>query len=169
MISIKHLVHKFRIKGEILTSIEHLAHKFRSAIETAINENELNADIVFRCFPNGCCGDTCDLLAQYYLDYGIKTKRVLGSVKNKFTNSRQSHAWLKYHNNVIIDITGDQFKDDPMFLCNCNPVYIGKKNDFYRLFDIEEIDSFKGLSDLDCFSQERLTELYEIVLQFIDR
>ncbi len=150
-------------------SIEYLAHRFRTAIETAIQEGALNADFVFRIFPIGCCGDTCDLLAQYYLDNGIKTKRVLGSFKNRSTNNKQTHAWLQYHNCVIIDLTGDQFKDDSMFLFNSNPVYVGKKNGFYRLFDIEAVESFKGLSHLDFFCQERLAELYKIVLKFIDR
>ena len=151
-----------------MSSIEKLAHEFRAAIEVAIQESALSRDIVFQSFPNGCCGDTCDLLAQYFLEHGIKTKRVLGSLRSKSNFGKQTHAWLQYGNTVIIDITGDQFKDNPTLLHNSNPVYVGKKKAFHRLFGIDDIDTFTGISALDIGSQRRLTKLYEIIMQFID-
>ena len=68
--------------------LESLVFQFRNAMDKAKEAGDLDFDCVFRRFPNGCCGDTCYLLAEYLLRHGIKTNYVCG-VKNL-----QSHAWL---------------------------------------------------------------------------
>ncbi len=55
-----------------MKDIKRLANQFREAIEVAKEEREFYKDIVFRNFPIGCCGDTCDLLAQFLLDKDIE-------------------------------------------------------------------------------------------------
>lgn len=54
---------------------------FREAMDKAKAAGDLDFDSTFRRFPNGCCGDTCDLLAEYLLQHGVKTNYVCG-VKN---------------------------------------------------------------------------------------
>ena len=41
----------------------------------------------------------------------------------------QSHAWAQLSNRVILDITGDQFKNRSVFLNYSTPVYIGRVDD----------------------------------------
>ena len=53
----------------------------------------------------------------------------------------QSHAWLELSDGVIVDITGDQFKYDKVFLNYNVPVYVGKMDAFHALFDVEARDT----------------------------
>jgi hypothetical protein len=150
-----------------LIDIERLAFKFRAAIETALQDGALDTDVMFCNFPNGCCGDTCDLLAQYFLDHDIKTKRVVGSAKTVQGIGKQTHAWLLFRNCVIVDITGDQFIDDSTFLNYCNPVFVGKRNRFYKLFSIDTVEPFAGICALDSCTQKRLSDLYVMLTRYI--
>ena len=110
-----------------------LAVNYRNAIEIALNNNELDFIPLFDNFPKGSCGITCDLLGEYLLRNGYATKYVCGTKYGNTPFDSQSHAWLLY-NNIIIDITGDQFKNDSKYLYNNNKVYVGEENDFYKLF-----------------------------------
>lgn len=114
-----------------------LAVNYRNAIEIALNNNELDFIPLFDNFPKGSCGITCDLLGEYLLRNGYATKYVCGTKYGNTPFDSQSHAWLLY-NNIIIDITGDQFKNNSKYLYNNNKVYVGKENDFYKLFNIED-------------------------------
>lgn len=69
-----------------------LANKFRTAIEKAYSHSCFGNDRSFRQFPNGCCGDTCYLLAEYLKQYSIRSIYYSGERKDG------SHAWL-----VIMD------------------------------------------------------------------
>ena len=68
--------------------IMRLAEKYRLAIETAKNDGQFIDDERFRYFPHACCGDTCDLLAEYLKHFGIETVYYCGKRKG------WSHAWL---------------------------------------------------------------------------
>ena len=61
---------------------------FKKAIERARDAGLFENDISFYKFPNACCGDTCDLLAEFLHHQGIDTIYVCGDL------DRQSHAWL---------------------------------------------------------------------------
>lgn len=61
----------------------------------------------FSDFPRGCCGDTCYLLATYLSRLGLGCFRYVNGWRNGF-----SHGWL-VQDEVIIDITADQFEDGP--------------------------------------------------------
>lgn len=65
-----------------------LVKEFRSKMDYAFREGLFSADIVFRSFPKGCCGDTSDLLAEFLKNHGISTVYVCGTFRD------QSHAWL---------------------------------------------------------------------------
>ncbi len=77
------------------------ASEFRQAILDAIPLD----DIVFEQFPRGACGDTSDLLGEYFYrsQFGIWQYRC-GWRKG------HSHAWIE-GDGLIVDITADQFDD----------------------------------------------------------
>lgn len=62
--------------------------------------------ITFRFFPGGTCGAVSDLLGQYLRQaYGLDARYVCG-----LRDGQQSHAWVRV-DDVIVDITADQFED----------------------------------------------------------
>ena len=139
-----------------------LAREFRIAMEDAKAAREFVKDIRFRQFPLGCCDDTCDLLAQYLLEHGIRTRQVSGAYRDGVFENNTGHAWL-IKGSTIIDITGDQFRYDKIFLNFNESVYVGRKNDFYKLFEIDSIHE-----NFNIKSNARLHNLYKIILGYID-
>ena len=83
--------------------IRELVVKFRIAIEN-LTENDFGESSWFCRFPNGCCGDTAELLSKYLFENGIVVEYVNG------VNNLQWHAWLEYMG-YIIDATADQFPE----------------------------------------------------------
>ena len=73
--------------------------QFRHAIEEARTQKELLYDVVFSSFPNGCCGDTCYLLAEYLRINDIETIYVCGEEED------QSHAWLVVKDELLLTTT----------------------------------------------------------------
>jgi len=146
-----------------MNDIKRLVNQFREAIDEARDAGEFNKDSSFGRFPRGCCGDASDLLAQFLLENDIKTYYVGGTYKDWF------HAWLITSNEIIIDITGDQFKYDPDFLKYDKPVYIGGKDAFHKLFIVEDRNVYEnfGLKSLGDMCLPRLIELYEKITKFI--
>lgn len=151
-----------------------LVYKFRKAIEISVKNGILEDDI-FSKFPYGCCGDTCDLLAQFLIDNNIKTYYIRGkhrippnSALSKYGYT-QSHAWLITENETIIDITGDQFKHNDQFFNYNLPIYIGPPDDFHNLFFVNkaDIDMYNGLDDIEGYCGARLKSLYAIIIKNI--
>ena len=92
--------------------------KFRIAIEFARDNNLFSPKDRMSRFPCGCCDDFCDLLAKYLKDkYRLDSKQVVGFMYDICTN----HVLLNLiDDNLIIDITGDQFGDRPkVFVGHC--------------------------------------------------
>jgi hypothetical protein len=135
----------------------------------AKDSGDFNKDIIFYRFPHGCCGDISDLLAQYLLDNGIMKYYVCGNYYyDDQTQNAQSHAWLWTEDKTIIDITGDQFKNDSDFLNYDVAVYVGPMDEFHKLFEVEERDVHKnvGLNALGDICQPRLSELYRKIMKY---
>lgn len=80
-----------------MDDIKKLSEQFRYAIDSALRAGEFKDDFSFHRFPSGCCGDTCILLAQFLLEYGIRTYYVCGFKKS------WSHAWLCTDNDIIMN------------------------------------------------------------------
>lgn len=151
-------------------TIEKLAREFRSAIERAKNEGCFKDDIAFKTFPLGCCGDACDLLAQFLRDKeNISTYYVCGTFARGELKTCQSHAWLQLKSEIIIDITGDQFRNQPEFLNFNNSVYVGKKSDFHELFDVDKgrIHLTSDIGSLGGSCQSRLFDLYSTIIDYL--
>ncbi|WP_278549296.1 hypothetical protein [Paraclostridium bifermentans] len=147
-----------------MKNIKRLVKQFRDAIDVARDKGNFDNDFSFSKFPRGCCGDTSDLLAQFLLENSIRTYYVCGMCRG------QSHAWLlTYNNSIIIDITGDQFKDNSDFLNYEKSVYIGFEDDFHRLFKVESMNIREniGLDALGGTCQPRLNKLYNKIVKYI--
>lgn len=127
-----------------MKDIKRLVNQFRAAIDLAKDAGNFDMDFSFYKFPRGCCGDTCDLLAQFLLENDIRTYYVCGTYIDGSFENHQYHAWLLTDNHTIIDITGDQFKDNPDFLKYDKSVYVGVDDDFHRLFKFEDRDIHKN-------------------------
>ena len=139
-----------------------LASCFRNAIDIAFENDEFIDDVRFRHFPMGCCDDTCDLLGKYLDEHGYNTRQIVGTYRDGEFEDITSHAWLIYDKSTIIDITGDQFKSNALFLKFNTPVYVGQSSEFYKLFDIDRI-----YENCDIEVNERLMCLYKIIAKYL--
>lgn len=81
-----------------------LSYQFRSSIEQ-MGIEKFPQSLFFERFPQGCCGDTSDLLAKYLTEHNIYAEYVWG-----INSKGQSHGWLEYQG-WIVDITADQFNE----------------------------------------------------------
>lgn len=110
-----------------------------------------------------------DLLAQFLLENNIKTYYICGTYRDFSWEDNQSHAWLLADNDVVIDITGDQFKHDPKFLNYNKTVYVGKNDDFHRLFKVEnrDIRQCQKIDFLNNLCQGELYEIYKKIITYI--
>lgn len=109
------------------------------------------------------------MLGHFLLEKGIKTRYICGNYYGDNVEYGQSHAWLDMSDGTIIDITGNQFADNPIFLNNSYDVYVGKINSFYRLFDVDERDIHNTvyLFELGSFCYPRLKRIYDTILRYM--
>lgn len=148
-----------------MKKLDVLVHEFRYAIETAKRNNEPGD--FFEDFPVGQCGRTSDMLAQFLIDNGISSIRYMnGTYYNENGSVMQSHSWLVVEN-MIIDITADQFQYCTEPLRNNIPVYIGPTNEFYQLFDMTCGSDHKhsGLQKI-WFNYHELAAWYNIIVGY---
>lgn len=68
---------------------------------------------------------------------------------------------------TVIDITGDQFKNEEKFLYYNRSVYIGRMDELHRLFEIERISKCNGIRGIDSSQQARVIKLYETIIKYI--
>ena len=141
-----------------------LAWKFRQAIDTAKANGKFNYRDRFSRFPNGCCDDACDLLGKYLRGKGIHTVQIQGTFRDGNPEHTTGHAWLQLDDGIIIDITGDQFRYDELFLKFNEPVYVGKTSEFHSLFEID-----RTVFNCDVDRNLRLKNIYEIISDNIQR
>ncbi|PKM65454.1 MAG: hypothetical protein CVU95_15455 [Firmicutes bacterium HGW-Firmicutes-2] len=151
--------------------IKKLAVRFRNAIESAREDRRFSSDQSFRNFPVGCCGITTELLAKFLMDNGIDDN--LTYISGTYREDSQeplSHAWLTVNNEIVVDITGDQFRHYSNAL-NCNEtVYVGGYNERYNSFEIDEeeiCNNYYPLDDRCIRSHLSRKKLYEIILEYI--
>ncbi|MBQ8178345.1 MAG: hypothetical protein IJ033_04045 [Clostridia bacterium] len=141
-----------------MKSIIDLVWEFRQAIDIAKANRKFNYRDRFSRFPNGCCDDACDLLGKYLLGKGIHTVQIQGTFRDGDPEHTTGHAWLQLDDGIIIDITGDQFRYDELFLKFNQPVYVGEISVFHSLFEID-----RTVSNCDVDRNSRLKEIYEII------
>lgn len=159
-----------------IREIKCLSSRFRRGIEIA-HEERLFIKPPFADFPNACCGDASELLAQYLMDnnlyQNISYKTVYGTCRDDNFENFYSHAWLVIDGTYIVDITADQrqFKIKRIFPQDAvKPCYVGTGSKFHSMFEIElgHCREFYGLQNLGKDSHQRMKELYDIILKCID-
>ena len=150
-----------------MAELLHLVCSFRNALEAASAAGEFNHDCAFWGFPNGCCGDTCDLLGQYLISHGIKTGYTSG-VWSGPNYKCYTHAWLVNKDGLVIDITGDQFRDDSQFFnFNC-AIYIGQETSFHQLFQERSSRVWLPFHKLGCMEPCRLPRIYNQIMKYVE-
>lgn len=117
-----------------------LASSLRAAIERTSRTGTL-----IESFPYCCCGYATDFLCEYLLQHGIRSRYHCGECYYGAEMRYQTHAWAILEDGIIVDITGDQFKERPEFLNNDIPVYVGQTNSFYDLFTGTQTDHEGGI------------------------
>ena len=111
-----------------------MASSFRKAIIDAIDSGSLH-EVNLLCFPDGCCTYASDLLQRYLFENSIVTTQMSGTYGNGWTG--ESHAWLETLDGIVIDITGDQYKNKSLKFTI--PVYVGTRFDgFHDRFVLNE-------------------------------
>jgi len=109
----------------------------------------------FSSFPNGCCGNTAELLIKFMHDAGCTGMQYASawSGEDFLPALDSSHAWVEYRG-YIIDITLNQFSDrisEPI-----EPIFFSKDRRLHdKYFDrqVEIYDVSRSLRCADRYSQ----------------
>lgn len=152
-----------------IQEIEELAIRFRRAADEAFDMDAFGQGYPFDNFPHECCDDMCDLFGQILFEKGVSVYKVHGIYRYDNWENQYSHVWLRLKDGTIIDLTGDQYEDDPIMLNYDVPCYMGKPNHLHNLFHKEELREYPyyGIDNYsDDNTRKRLWKLYDIILGF---
>lgn len=141
--------------------------RIRLAIEEAHENGEFNSIVWFRDFPRGCCGIASDLVGHYLLEYGIESEYVCGNYAKGDWDNCQSHACVRLKDGTIIDITGDQFRFNKVFLNYDKPVYVGPMDEFHMLFEEDFVHRSARIEDFDGVGADSLAQIYMILEKYL--
>lgn len=68
----------------------------------------------------------------------------------------------------VVDLTGDQFDDDPDIRIKSIPVYVGPMSDFHKQFENPQIEHSCGIECLGSGSHERMYRLYDAIMKHME-
>lgn len=143
-----------------------IVSEFRNAIEKAKADRKFVSDCRFRYFPRGCCDDASALLSEYLLLFGIKCKIVEGKYYDDNPELNSSHGWIELPDGRVIDITGDQFKYNPVIRFS-ETVYIGEYTEFHRMFNEDMFTEAQGIHNDGEIRRRRLEDLYNMICEYL--
>ena len=146
-----------------IRTVDYLANKFRDAIEKCVFESP-----PMNRFPLGCCGEASILLSQYFIDCGISAHYQYGEFIRGVGQLSQSHAWIVLNDGIIVDITGDQFKDYIEFDFYNIPVYVGEETKFHKSFRKGPLLP-GGFNRFDTQTADRFSKLYKIIVSTVSQ
>lgn len=152
-----------------IEKIQDLAIKFRNATDRAFEYGEFDQEYPFNNFPHECCDDMCDLFGQLLFEREVPIYKVHAIYRYDNWAHQYSHVWLTLKDGNIVDLTGDQYKNDAIMLNYNIPCYIGEENRLYKLFPKEGRNSYSyyGIDNYgDEKARKRLWKLYDIILGF---
>ena len=157
-----------------MIDIERLAKEFRYATKAACENGEMRKHPPFSGFPNECCDLTCDLLGQYLFENNIETYQMNGKCKY---DAKWHHVWLLTKDEIVIDITGDQFINKLVSPKEVKEVHVGIEGKIHRIFDLErkpekntvftDPNKFTDFGGRPNKRQKTLMEVYEIICQYL--
>ena len=134
-----------------------LATEFRRKIEYACESHRFSARDRMSRFPMGCCDDSTDLFANYlWQTCGIRSYRVDGVYFADNSEDSIWHTWLEVEN-VIIDLTADQFPD-------YESMYVGKADSFHQKFEVHSREFYRGFLDLSENCWSRMQDCYDAII-----
>ncbi|MES2636912.1 MAG: hypothetical protein V4605_06255 [Pseudomonadota bacterium] len=129
--------------------VKTIANDMRRCLES-LPKSELG--IAMGNFPKGACGDTSLLLGAYLSECGFPNfNYIFGERGSQLDSSWTSHAWLA-HNDLIVDITADQFVD------MTDPVIVTKYSKWHQQFNTEDL----GIADFRQWTGIGTHHLYQI-------
>ena len=154
----------------LMSEIRKLAIVFRQAIMDAKNDGALAYYSPMKYFPRGCCEVASDMLAEYLRSKGIETHGVFGVFYYNNGADYYPHEWLALQNyeEIIIDITGDQFYQEQLLNYYDIPVYMGTVDDMHSKFKITEPFRMAGKQFGKDHSNELLERQLSIVLSYLE-
>lgn len=151
----------------------HEAMRFRQAIEKARDGGEF-APRQFKTermnkFPYDCCDDTADLFTHYlFQEFGIDSIRVDSEYYDLRLQCKCGHSW-QVTEGWLIDLTGDQFDNDPSIKTKIAPVYVGKEGVFHKQFSVTDTFHSRGIECLGSGCWDRMFGLYTAIMKYFVR
>lgn len=153
-----------------IIEITKLAQRFRQAIDDGFEWGVFGDEFPFSNFPHECCDDVCDLFGQLLIQNNLAVTKVFGTYRYNNWDKQYSHVWLQLQDGIVIDLTGDQYKNDPIMLNFDNPCYIGKSSELHNMFRVNKTD-YRPFCGIDTYNDERtrkrLNRLFRNIMQFM--
>jgi len=157
-------------KQIMINELKEIAMRYRKAIEKAIQTKEI-IDYNLVNFPKGCCSFVSDYLQRYLYEQGIESLYVSGEYGYGWGG--YSHAWLVAYEDIIVDITGDQYQDNEGELFYDIPVYVGEEDGFHKLFKYNDNGPLISYPEQEINDsrngrlKEKKNKIYNIILKYI--
>ncbi len=133
-----------------------LATQFRQAMEKA-KFSFVHPQLLG--FPYGACGVSSILLSQWLKEHGFKGMKYFCGTHHVGNENSQSHAWIQI-DNLIVDITGDQFIDKQEYGYYDKAVYVGPMDFFHGLFYKDQVHDLNGYEGYDDHSKKLFASEY---------
>ena len=144
-----------------------LAEQFRNAMDEAKQDGVFTNHSPLCCFPRGCCTVASALLAQFLLEHRIRTFEIRG-IADDGSPCGQPHEWLITQDDIMIDITGDQFRNNDMLLNYDKPAFVGIEDNLHKMFVIEsDIIENRGLNSYSDGMKLKLAKIYNDIIKYI--
>ena len=125
------------------------ATHFRSAIESAQSDGVFTYDVgpdgyrrpgLMSRFPADCCDSASWLLHRFILEVlSLDSVCVIGAYQRD-EKPTEYHSWLRLKDGLVIDITGDQFRNRREFGCFNRPVFCGYDYPLSDYFDNQKTE-----------------------------
>lgn len=144
-----------------------IAVLYRNAIVAVIKDRKVVFNNLY-AFPRGCCGYASDFLQRYFLEeLNVFTWYVSGEFG--YGVRSESHTWLESEDHsVVIDITGDQYKNNSRIPFSA-AVYVGDRNDgFHNKFKLHTPVAYMKPDHLMGFELKK-DQQYQIILDYLKK
>lgn len=152
-----------------INEIKELAKKFRYATDAAFKCGALGRNYPFDRFPHECCDDMCDLFGQFLFEKEVFVTKVHGIYRYDNWEHKYPHVWLLLNDGTIIDLTGDQYKNNEIMLNYDIPCYVGKPDKLHKIFPKKDLRLYPyyGIENYDDDkTRQRLWKLYDTIISF---